>query len=481
MKSLLDHKQLENRFNDICLGVDFSSLRLVREKTENISVRQDIVQPLDNATDCGVMLTVLHQGGIGYASTSDLSSQGLKSAFEKAKGWAQLSAGKSVTNFSEIAMPHPVSEYKTKTQTPWASTTLTDKLDLLRETSHDLKVSDSIVDWSATLMHVETESLYLTSGGGRVHQHLHHLMPGLTVVANRGTDTQRRTFVDHCQQGGLELLTTIGFKERAQTLGSEALQLLDAPNCPNQEMSLVLEPDQMLLQIHESIGHPLELDRILGDERNYAGTSFVTPDMFGSYQYGSELLNISFDPTHEQELATYEFDDEGAKAEKVMIIENGILQRPLGGTISQARGARPGASSTRASSWNRPPIDRMANLNLEPGTQTREDLIGSVEKGILMSTNLSWSIDDSRNKFQFSCEMGHLIENGEIGAMVKNPSYRGISATFWRNLKGVADASSRQFLGTPYCGKGEPNQVIRVGHASPLCLFSNIAVFGGES
>ena len=239
--------------------------------------------------------------------------------------------------------------------------------------------------------------------------------------------------------------------------------------------------NQMLLQIHESIGHPLELDRILGDERNYAGTSFVTPDMFGNYQYGSELLNISFDPTHEQELATYEFDDEGAKAEKVMIIENGVLQRPLGGTISQTRGSRPGASSTRASSWNRPPIDRMANLNLEPGTQTREDLIGSVENGILMSTNLSWSIDDSRNKFQFSCEMGHLIKNGEVGAMVKNPSYRGISATFWRNLQGVADASSRQFLGTPYCGKGEPNQVIRVGHASPLCLFSNIAVFGGES
>jgi predicted Zn-dependent protease len=123
----------------------------------------------------------------------------------------------------------------------------------------------------------------------------------------------------------------------------------------------------------------------------------------------------------------------------------------------------------------------MANLNLEPGTQTRENLISGVEKGILMSTNLSWSIDDSRNKFQFSCEMGHLVEDGKIGQMVKNPSYRGISATFWRNLKGVADASSRKFLGTPYCGKGEPNQVIRVGHASPICRFSDIAVFGGES
>ena len=164
-----------------------------------------------------------------------------------------------------------------------------------------------------------------------------------------------------------------------------------------------------------------------------------------------------------------------------MIIEDGILKRPLGGVISQTRGQQAGASSTRACSWNRPPIDRMANLNLEPGQQSREEIIGNVEKGILMNTNLSWSIDDSRNKFQFSCEMGRLIENGELGALVKNPSYRGISATFWRNLKGVGNADSREFLGTPYCGKGEPNQVIRVGHASPICHFANIGVFGGES
>lgn len=481
MQSTLDHHQLETRFKEVCPDVDFCSLRFVREKTEHLSVRQDIVQPLGNTTDCGVMITVLHQGGTGYASTSDFSTQGLKNAIEKAKGWASLSAGRAVTNFSEVAMPHPKAQYRSPVQTPWQSTTLSDKLDYLREASLSLKVGDAIVDWSASLMHVDTESLYLTSGGGCVHQQLRHLMPGLTVVANRGTDTQRRTFVDHCQQGGLELLEAIEYKEQAQTLGAEAIQLLDAPNCPNGRTDLLLEPDQMLLQIHESIGHPLELDRILGDERNYAGTSFVTPDMFGSYQYGSELLNISFDPTHEQELASYQFDDDGAEAEKVMIIENGILKHPLGGVISQTRGNRAGTSSTRASSWNRPPIDRMANLNLEPGKQTREELIGGVEKGILMSTNLSWSIDDSRNKFQFSCEMGHLIENGEIGPMVKNPSYRGISATFWRNLKGVADASSRKFLGTPYCGKGEPNQVIRVGHASPICLFSDIAVFGGES
>jgi len=235
----------------------------------------------------------------------------------------------------------------------------------------------------------------------------------------------------------------------------------------------------MILQIHESIGHPLELDRILGDERNYAGTTFVTPDMFGSYRYGSKLLNIVFSPDEEGEFASYQFDDEGRPATKEYIIENGTLKRPLGATVSQSRIDLPGTANARASSWNRPPIDRMANLNLEPGDSSLDDMISSIERGVWMKTNCSWSIDDSRNKFQFGCEWGQLIENGKLGKLVRNPNYRGISATFWRNLEAVGNASDVKYLGSPYCGKGEPNQVIRVGHASPTCLFSDIEVFGG--
>jgi predicted Zn-dependent protease len=204
-------------------------------------------------------------------------------------------------------------------------------------------------------------------------------------------------------------------------------------------MDLLLMPDQMMLQIHESIGHPLELDRILGDERNYAGTSFVTLDMFGTYRYGSDLLNVSFDPTHDEEFASYAFDDDGAVAQKTLLIERGILQRPLGGELSQQRARVAGVANTRACSWNRPPIDRMANLNVEPGDTPLADMIAATERGILMKTNLSWSIDDSRNKFQFGCEWGQLIENGKLTRVVKNPNYRGISATFWRSLKMVGD------------------------------------------
>ena len=246
-------------------------------------------------------------------------------------------------------------------------------------------------------------------------------------------------------------------------------------------MDVVLAPDQMMLQIHESIGHPLELDRILGDERNYAGTSFVTLDMFGSYQYGSELLNVTFDPTVAGEIASYGYDDDGTPAERTYLIKDGILQRPLGGTSSQARAGIEGVANSRATSWNRPPIDRMANLNVEGGDSSLDELIGGVERGVLMETNVSWSIDDSRNKFQFSCERGTLIEDGELTTVVRNPSYRGVSREFWRSLSGVGDPSTFEVMGVPNCGKGEPSQVIWVGHASPPCKFSDIEVFGAES
>ncbi|MDX1656181.1 MAG: TldD/PmbA family protein, partial [Candidatus Competibacteraceae bacterium] len=226
--------------------------------------------------------------------------------------------------------------------------------------------------------------------------------------------------------------------------------------------------------------HPLELDRILGDERNYAGTSFVTPEMFGRYRYGSELLNITFDPTVAGQIASAGFDDEGRPAERVYLIREGILERPLGGGSSQARAGLPGTANARACGWNRPPIDRMANLNLEPGDSSFEALVGAVERGIYMETNSSWSIDDSRNKFQFGCEWGRLIDNGRLTRVVKNPNYRGISAGFWRSLKGVGDRAGHRVLGVANCGKGEPNQIIRVGHASPPCLFGAIDVFGGQ-
>ena len=302
-----------------------------------------------------------------------------------------------------------------------------------------------IVDWEAS---VETRSamhVYLTSAGGDVTQRYRFVMPSVVVTAHADGDTQTRSLNGYrglAQQGGEAMLGISASPAAGVGLPTKRCSCWRAPNCPTGAMDVLLMPDQMVLQIHESIGHPLELDRILGDERNFAGTSFVTLDMFGSYRYGSDLLNITFDPTRPEELASYAFDDDGTRAEKQYLIRAGMLERPLGGALSQARAGIAGVANSRADNWNRPPIDRMSNLNLEPGASSLEQMIAGIERGVLMRTNSSWSIDDSRNKFQFGCEWGQLIENGQLTSVVKNPNYRGISANFWRNLRHVGDAST---------------------------------------
>ena len=476
------HERIVERFRTIAPAVDFCSLRLVQEHSEFLSVRQNILQPVSTSDDIGAMITIVDRGGMGYAGTSDLTEAGLRRAAAQALAWARYSAGCSVTDFSQVVFPCPHGEYTSPVQTPWSAVPLPDKIALLRSAAERLKADDRIVDWEASLWNTHSDVLYLTVDGGRTHQHFSYLVPMLSATANAGVETHTRTFAGrgYCRQGGMEILDRSGFHDAAPRIASEAVQLLLAPNCPSGQMDVLLAPDQMTLQIHESIGHPLELDRILGDERNYAGTSFVTPDMFGHYRYGSDLLNVTFDPTRLDEFASYHFDDDGQPARREYVIRDGILLRGLGGVTSQVRSGLSGVANSRATSWNRPPIDRMANLNLEPGTSSLAEMVATVERGLYMQTNLSWSIDDSRNKFQFGCEWGQLIENGKLTAVVKKPNYRGISATFWRNLKMVGNLNTLEVLGSPYCGKGEPNQVIRVGHASPTCLFANVEVFGGE-
>lgn len=470
--------RLENLLVDaLPAEAPYASARLVAERSQYLSVRHGVLEPLFTGHDMGVMFTVWENGGLGYAATSTLTAEGMAAAVAEARRWAGVTAGRGV--LSDPPLGHHRGRYSSPVERSWDEIPLTDRIDLLQRHCEALRVDDRIVDSSASLGLIDIETLLVTNGGGRIEQTFNQVYPGLTAVANEGSNTQIRSFDAFAGQGGVETMERRGFEQAATRVGEQAIELLAAPNCPDGVMGLVLAPDQMVLQIHESIGHPLELDRILGDERNYAGTSFVTPDMFGTYQYGSELLNVSFDPTVPGQLASYGFDDDGTPATKELLIEDGILQRPLGGTVSQARTGMDGVANSRADGWNRPPIDRMANLNVEPGDSALEELIAGVERGVYMETNTSWSIDDSRNKFQFGCEYGRLIENGELTSVVRNPNYRGISATFWRSLSGVGNRDTFIVMGVPNCGKGEPNQVARVGHASPPCRFSNVRVFGG--
>ena len=469
---------LRSRFRTLKSRAPFWSLRYVEQTSELLAVRQDTLEPPSLSVDRGAMLIAIGPTGYGYCATSDVSAAGLQAALDRATAWAEATRARSLYAFDPQRMLAPRGTRVPKRPTRARSRRVLH--DLLAEECRRARTDARIVERYAGIALRDMEQAYLTNTGGEVRQRFRSTIPHAHATANHGVATQTRSFI-HAQQGGFEQIERSGFRGCGARLADQAIQLLLAPNCPAGKMDLLLMPDQMMLQIHESIGHPLELDRILGDERNYAGTSFVTPDMFGRYQYGSPLLNVTFDPSLPQQLATYAFDDDGTAAEKVWLIRDGILERPLGGYLSQLRAGLPGTANARASGWNRPPIDRMANLNVEPGATPLAEMIGSIERGVLMRTNVSWSIDDSRNKFQFGCEWGERIEDGQVKSVVKNPNYRGISATFWRSLRMVGDADTFEVHGTLYCGKGEPNQAIDVGHAAPACVFADVDLFGGEA
>ncbi len=474
-----DLKQL---LDGIRIKADWIGLREVREDTTYRVIRDDKPQANTRDETHGVMVEVLSKGQFGYYGITSPDSGKIQMAAEKALQQAELASPYSVFSFTEEVRPVARGVYRSPFEKYTDAISPGDLNDLLMRACARLKVSSKIVSRTAFARIVETHFRYVSTNGSDVDQKFLLISSDYSATAQDGPVIQKRT--DHgmlarSYQTGLEIFDEEDVLRRSKIIGEQAVELLTAEECPTETASLVLAPDQMLLQIHESVGHALEIDRILGDERNYAGWSFVRLEDFGNLKYGSDLMNITFDPTIENQFASYAFDDGGMKAEKQFIIEKGLLLRGLGGMESQKRSGVPGVANFRASAWNRAPIDRMANLNLEPGDSSFDEIISSVENGVYMESNRSWSIDDYRNKFQFGCEYGKLIENGQLTRTVRNPNYRGITTPFWSNLKMVGNRDTFGVYGTPFCGKGEPNQVIRVGHASPVALFENIEIFGG--
>ncbi len=464
------------------------TLRIHHKKNTSFFTQDASFENASAFTDAGFMVEVLYKGHLAYSASQDLTPQGAAAAAEQAFNAASAAASFKIADFNSGIRPIGELKYETlrgkKTYPSKAEI-----FDWLFEICRILKVSDEIIDTYSYVQLREEEIELLTSSGGNILQNFHSVFSGFGAAARRGDIIQRRTWNGsgaRAFQGGCEFLNFVRSKTEAERVGNEAVELLSCEPCPSDRRTLVLMPDQMILQIHESVGHPLEIDRIIGDERNYAGGSFIKPEDIGKFQYGSELMNICFDPTIPYQTASFAADQTGTQAKKMFIIKNGILVCALGGIESASRLYKGSplfeeriVANQRATSWNRPPIDRMANLNLEPGTSSFDKIISSIEKGILMTSNRSWSIDDYRNKFQFGCEYGKLIENGKLTKTVRDPNYRGISQNFWRNLCAVGDKSTFEVFGTPSCGKGEPNQEIAVGHASPVCAFLDVEVFGG--
>jgi predicted Zn-dependent protease len=475
LKSFIEHN------SHLC---DFMAIRYLEENWNTYQYRNGKPLTPSIATCKGVMIEAHVGGHSAYSATNRINPEGLEIALNSAIASAKLLKNNAHTQF-DIRQVRPFSQGKyqaSKTHLDEAS--LASINSFLRNCNEALKSQkEEIVNCHSGFLQVKYTHHYLSSLGTHIEQDFEKIGLQISATAQRASNVQTRSLnggMANCHQRSLNLFNEDFLLEECKKISSEALELLDAEECPSETMDLVLKPDQMMLQIHESVGHPLELDRILGDERNFAGSSFVGLSDIGTLDYGSKLMNITFDPSVEHELAGYAFDDTGCAATKEYIIKNGKLLRALGGLESQVRAQKEGVANARAASWNRAPIDRMANLNLEAGPSSFDEIISSIHRGVLMSANKSWSIDDFRNKFQFSCEYAKLIENGRITKTLRNPNYRGQTLPFWHNLKMVGNAKTLETFGTFYCGKGEPSQTISVGHRSPLCLFSNIEVFGGH-
>jgi predicted Zn-dependent protease len=473
----MNNINLREALQKINVPAEWIGLREVKEITTYRVIRDGNPEANDIEIDQGIMVEVLVNGQFSYYGTHKSDYDSINYAAQKAYNIALNSSNHSIHPFDESVRPQAKGIYNSPYQIK--NLNLDELMSLLIKSNKILKDSDKIVTAMSMARIVDMKMRYVSTNGSNLEQNFLYVGPGFRAIAQDGSIIQSRSYTDQCQQTGMEMFNEDFILNKCESICKEAVELLSADECPNESMDLVLHSDQMLLQIHESIGHALEVDRILGDERNYAGWSFVNLEDFGKLKYGSDIMNITFDPTIQNEFASYGFDDTGNKATKEYIIKEGVLQRGLGGLESQKRANVKGVANVRACSWNRAPIDRMANLNLEPGDATFDEMISSVEKGIFMQTNRSWSIDDFRNKFQFGCEYGQLIENGKLTKTVKNPNYRAVSTPFWNSLKQVGNSDTFGVYGTPYCGKGEPNQCVRVGHASPICVFDKIDIFGG--
>ncbi|PLZ95998.1 Zn-dependent protease [Fischerella thermalis CCMEE 5268] len=475
--------ELTKAIAHINLPADWLGIRVVKDTSAHHAVRDGLPQRNGKSVTTGAMLEVMVDGCIGYAATNSLQLTSLQNAAKQAYQQALTAKQWWIHSFQATSeRPKVVGEYVSPFVEPLNSLSAGEINHLLVRICQSLKVSEQIVKTTAGANTGERETWFVSSNGSEVYQKFLFLSTHYGAIAQDGAIVQQRTnngWEANYFQGGMELLQPENLWQRVQRIGEEAVELLTAEECPTTRTNLVLAPDQMMLQIHESVGHPLELDRILGDERNYAGGSFVNKSDFGVLVYGSPLMNITFDPTVSGESASYGYDDTGAVATREYLIKEGVLLRGLGSLESQKRAGVPGVACARACSWNRPAIDRMANLNLEPGKASFEEIIADIEHGVYMESNRSWSIDDRRYKFQFGCEYAKLIENGKLTKTLRNPNYRATTPEFWHSLTKVGNSSTWEMYGTPYCGKGEPNQAIWVGHGSPVCQFANVEVFGG--
>jgi TldD protein len=460
-------------------GATYADVRFEVNRSERIEVRNGRVGDLTDETSTGYGIRALANGAWGFAASADLTPAGVDVAASRAVEIARAGSRALAERFAEAPTDRYVDTFATPVERDPESVPLGERVALLLDAERALHAAPSIRVGRAWIDLWSIEKIFYSTTGSRIAQSLRQTGSGMNALAADDGDAQDRSFpgdIGLYQSGGWEIVEAAALRDHAQRIGEEAAQLLVAPQCPSGERDLILGGSQVSLQIHESCGHAAELDRILGWEANFSGTSFLDPALLGSLRYGSEAVTIVIDNTMPRGLATVGYDDEGSKSGRSDIVRNGLLvgfemSRDTARTIGRATNA-----CVRAASWQYVPMIRMCNLNLLPGDRPFEALFEDVKSGIYMESNRSWSIDDHRLNFQFGCEIAWEIVNGKRTRMLKNPTYAGVTPQFWRSCDAIADEASWVAWGTPNCGKGEPMQTGRTAQAASPARFRNVRV-----
>ncbi len=460
-------------------GATYSDARVVAQRAETINVRNQNLEQYDLSESAGVGVRALIGSSWGFAATADMGSAAVRRAGEQAAAIAKASAlvpGPPM-DFADVPV-HQASWSTPVVEDPFTVPT-SDKVDLLVGVTGTMQAVEGVAVATGNLTFWETEKWFVSSQGHRIHQRIVESGGGFDATAIGETETQRRSYPQSFGQfetGGFEVVRAWRFADNAQRIAEEAVALLTADEMDERETNLILEGSQLALQIHESVGHAIELDRILGWEAAFAGTSHLELPELHRHRYGSALMNITADATLPGALGSFGYDDEGTPAQRVDIVKDGRWVGVLSGRDSAALAGLPPGGMVRADGFNRLPMVRMTNVGLLPGEGTLDDIIADTDDGVYMATNRSWSIDDRRLNFQFGCEIAWEVKNGRLGRMLKNPTYTGITPLFWGSLDRLAGEDAWVHWGTPNCGKGQPMQVAHTGHSASPGRFSDVRV-----
>ncbi len=466
-------------------GATYADVRVTDSRTQALSVRNGVVEGVSSGSSFGFGVRVVADGAWGFSASSEVTSESAVRVARQAVAIARASA----TVGARPIILSPLEAHTDRWSGPCGTDPFTvstdDKLAVLFDADAAMRAQDGIAIATGGMSFLHERTTLASSEGSFIEQEWTESSAGIAAYAIGDGDVVTRSYPNShgggCFQGGWETIVALDLAGNAPRIAEQAVQLLAAPLCPGGTTTLILDGSQLALQVHESVGHPTELDRVLGDEAAFAGTSWVKPGDLGTLRYGSPIVNITADATVPGSLGSFGYDDEGVPARREHLVRDGVLAGFLSSRESAAAIGLGSSGAMRADGWARTPLVRMTTVSLEPGTAgTLDELIADTTSGVYMETNDSWSIDDKRLNFQFGCEIGWEIKGGKRGRMLRNPDYTGITPAFWGSCDAVCSPSEWRVWGLDNCGKGEPMQVAHVAHGAAPARFRNVRIGVGR-